>query len=176
MRNWLEKFAYKTKVVKPEHSFYNEDRNFEQDIRHLTPEEREQRIIEREKEKKTLFEMTAANFDDELAKHEDTIVLIHVYSHKGGVHKEWGTITRKLQGLVKVFEVNPSLDENKDLMAREFMGLQPPFIAMYPSGDKTRRHKKRKLFSKEASFAKVGLSLQDCWIHIRLGGRQYKQS
>lgn len=166
MRNWLEKFAYKTKVVKPEHSFYDEDRNFEQDIRFLPEEEKEKRIREREIEKKTLFEMTSANFEEELAKHEHNIVLIHVYSHKGGVHREWGTITRKLQGLVKVFEVNPSLPENKELLENEFMGLEPPFIAMYPDGDRKRRQKKRKLFSKDASFVKVGLNLSDCWVHV----------
>lgn len=175
MRNWLDRYAYKTKVVKPEHSFYSEERNFEQDIRFLTEEEREKRIKEREKEKRTLFEITASNFDDELAKNEDQIVLIHVYSHKGGVHKEWDTIMRKLKGLVKVYEVNPVLDENKPLLEKEFLGLQTPFIAMYPNGDKKRRTKLRRLFSKDAPFNKVMLPEVDRWIHFELGRGQDRQ-
>ena len=157
LRNWLEKYAHKTKKIKPEHSFYSEDRNFEQDLRQLEPEEREKKIEERERSKKTLFEIDSTNFERELELNEDRIILIHVFSHKGGKHKEWESVARKLNGLVKFFEVNPSLEVNKELLEKEFFNLQPPFIAMYPDGDRARRNKMRKFFSKDAPFAKVSL-------------------
>lgn len=155
MRNFLTKFAHKEKRIKPEHSFYDEDRNFEQELRYLSEEERERRIEQREKEKKTLFEMTSANFHAELDKNIDQVVLIHVFTHKGGKHKEWESITRKLKGLVKIYEVNPGLPENKDLMEKEFMNLTAPMVAMYPKGDRTKRNKLKRFFSKDAPFAKV---------------------
>jgi len=161
MRNWLEKYAHKDKRVKPEHSFYSEDRNFEHEIRHLDAEERERRIAEREKQKQTLFEIDSNNFEKQLELNEDKVILVHVYSHKGGRHKEWETVSRKLAGLVKFFEVNPTLEVNKELLEKEFMGLQPPFIVMYPSGDIAKRAKKRRLFSKEAPFSKMAGFLSD---------------
>ena len=95
--------------------------------------------------------------------------MIHVYSHKGGKHREWEPISRKLNGLVKVFEVNPTLEVNKELVETEFMGLQAPFIAMYPDGNRKRRTKMRKLFSKDAPFSKVGGTKPDGWIRFGSG-------
>lgn len=149
------KYAHKEKRIKPEHSFYDEDRNFEQELRYLSEEERERRIEQREKEKKTLFEMTGQNFDAELDRNSDQVVLIHIFTHKGGKHKEWETVQRKLKGLVKVYEINPTLAENKELMEKEFLNLTAPLLAMYPRGDKTKRNKLKRFFSKDAPFAKV---------------------
>lgn len=122
----------------------------------MTAEERAASRKKREAERKYIYHFDATSFEKELKRRENDIILVHSYTQKSGKHKAWDVVVRKLKDLVTFYELNPILDENRELMKTEFLDLKPPFIAMYPSGnDIKKRRQKRRLFSSQAPFKKM---------------------
>lgn len=121
----------------------------------MDPEERAKKQKERADRKKWLYEFDGNNFEEEMQKREEDVVLVHSYTQKSGKHKEWESVSRKLKGLVTFYEINPSIEINKELIDTEFVGLESPFIALYPPGEINKRRKGRRIFSKDASFGKM---------------------
>ena len=87
IRNFCNKFAMKQKNVKPEHSFFDPDRQAEEDEKRMTPEEREKSRAKRLAKKKFIYEIDGNNYEKILKEKEDDIVLVHSYSQKSGKHK-----------------------------------------------------------------------------------------
>lgn len=127
----------------------------------MEPEEREKAQKERAAKKKWLYELDGNNFMKELSSRKKDIVLVHSYSQKSGKHKTWEVVSRKLRGLVTFYELNPKLQVNEGLVNSEFVGLESPFIALYPPGDIERKRKQRKIYSKDAPFGKMARFVAD---------------
>lgn len=83
------------------------------------------------------------------------MLLVHGFSHKEGPHKEWETISRKLRGLVRLFEFNPKLEINKNMMGEDFKNIKTPFLAIYPKGQEKYRRKYMKLYDHLTNFDRL---------------------
>lgn len=150
------RYAAKNKNLRPEHTYFDKERMDVMEDRYIeSEEEKKQRIEERANRKKFLWEIDGDNVDQVHEQTEEDIVLVHGYSHKEGPHKEWEGISRKMRGLIKLYEFNPKLVMNKRILENDFKNMQTPFVATYPTGSRKYRNKNVKLFGPDAPFAKI---------------------
>lgn len=133
-----------------------------EDEKKMKPEDREAAQKKRLAEKQFVFEINGSNFEGEMRNQDDQIVLVHVNSQKSGKHSTWEEVKRKLRGLAVIYELNPKLSENEQLVNKEFFGLKAPFIVIYPPGKELKkRSQNRMIFSAEAQFKKLASFVSD---------------